>query len=62
MGRNGFNPTKKVSSAETNAGEIGVVGTDPIAVLRKVFREQSLSGWQGMQQCTCRAITKQCTI
>ena len=61
MGRKGFNPTKKLSCAETNAGEAGAVGTDLVVGLKEAFREQSLFGGQRMQQCACRAITKQCT-
>ena len=38
---------------ETNANEVGVVGTDRTLGLREAFREQSLFGGQGMKQCAC---------
>ena len=45
---------------ETDANEVGVVGTDRTLGLREAFREQSLFGGQGMKQCACRASAKQC--
>ena len=39
---------------ETNANEVGAVGTDRTLGLREAFREQSPFGGQGMKQCACR--------
>ena len=47
MGGKDFNPTKKLNSAETNAGEVVVVRTDRIVGLRKVSREQPQFAGQG---------------
>ena len=46
---------------ETNAGGVGVVGTDRIVGLREAFCKQSLCGGQETQLCVGRVIAKQCT-
>ena len=46
---------------ETNANDVGVVGTDRTLDLREAFQEQSLLGGQGMKRCACRASIKQCS-